>query len=70
MVPSRKIPKEIYIQMKLIYTVFPPIRSLEETCSSAADIHKHLAGLDCWIMGNAEPHHGAVVVRRNTKSSC
>ena len=51
-----------------MHTVFPPISSLYEIGSSAADIPKQLAGLDCWIVGNAEPHHGAVVVRwKNTK---
>ena len=48
-------------ESKLIYTVFPPISSLYEIGSSA--IPKHLAGLDCWIMGYAKPYHGAVVVR-------
>ena len=45
-----------------MYIVFPPISSLYEICISAADILKHLAGLDCWIMGNAKPYHGTVVV--------
>ena len=56
---SRKIPRDLHSN-KLNEFIQP-----YEFGSSAADIPKHLAGLDCWIMGNAEPHHGAVVVRWN-----
>ena len=59
----------IYLQffiyyLFILFIYFPPISSLYKICISAADIPKHLVGLDCWIMGNAKPYNGAVVVRQ------